>query len=158
NYTLQLERVRSATYETEPNDTAAMANPWPTGNNSAHVAGVIGTMDDVDTFSFPAYTGQVFTFSIYAHTVRSGNRSNGFFPFSGFGSSLQPDLSILNGSGTTLGTTLYAGTNITGESITNGLAAAEITFVAPSMGTYYVQVSNSQTTFGANHYYVLEKR
>ncbi|HTF57705.1 MAG TPA: hypothetical protein VK661_10770, partial [Planctomycetota bacterium] len=151
-YTFQLVLFKDATFEVEGNDTTGTANAIP---GSGRVAGIIDSASDVDFYSFSAVAGEVVTFSIYAGV---GALSNGFYTESGYGSSLFPDLEVRNGAGTVLRATPYAGVNFSGESVTNGLATSEVTFVAATAGTYYVRVSPSDASGDSSHLYLLEKR
>jgi hypothetical protein len=44
------------------------------------------------------------------------------------------------------------------ESITNGLATVEVTFVAPADGAYVVQIESENSSFSATHFYIVERR
>jgi hypothetical protein len=151
-YTFQLVRVKAPTAEVEGNDAIGTANAIPV---SGLVAGTIGSNTDVDFYSFTAAAGEVVTFSIYAGV---GAQSNGFYTEAGYNSTLFPDLEVRNAVGTVLGATPYDGVNFCGESVTNGLATSELTFVAATAGTYYIRVSPSDASGDADHLYVLEKR
>ena len=151
-YTFQLIQFKASTFETEVNDTTGTADVIP---GPGRVSGTIDPIDDVDVFSFTAVQGEVVTFSIYAGP---GPQSNGFFAHSGYNSFLFPDLEVVNFSGTLLGSTTYLGSNFSGESVVNGLATIELTFVAPSAGTFYVRVFTTDGTGGPESLYLLEKR
>jgi len=156
DYTFQLVLLKQGTFETESNDTPGTADAIPVGNR---VAGVIDSSSDVDVYSFTALAGEVVTFSIYAGPP-GPTGSNGFvqnFAFLGT-AELAPDLEVVTSVGTVLAATDYFGNFCTGESITNGSATSEITFVAPSAGTFYVRVSSADGTGSAEHIYLLEKR
>jgi hypothetical protein len=152
NYSFQLVQFKTSAFETEANDTPGTAEAIP---GPGRVSGIVDPIDDVDVFSFTAVQGEVVTFSIYAGP---GPQSDGFNNHSGYGSFLAPDLEVVNASGTLLGTTLYLGANNSGESVTNGLATIELTFFAPSAGTFYVRVFTLDGTGSPEHLYVLEKR
>ena len=151
-YAFELVRFNEAAFESESNNTPGTADALP---GSGRVGGVIGSFSDLDVFSFTVQDAEVVTFSIYAGPA---SQSDGFASFSNYGSDLLPDLEILNASGGVLKTTQYSGALLSGESITNGLATSEITFLAPVAGTYFVRVSDSNGTGGADHLYRLEKR
>lgn len=154
-YTFQLVQFMTSAYETEANDTPATANAIP---GAGRVSGAIDSTTDVDVFSFSAEAGEVVTFSIYAGP---GSSSFGFpshARVTTLFAALLPDLEVLNAGSTVLGDTPYAGVNFSGESVANGLATSELTFVAPSTGTFYLRVSASDGNGDADHLYVLEKR
>ena len=153
SYTFQLTRFKGSAFETEGNDSTGTADAIPV--MGSRVAGIISAISDVDVFVFSAEAGELVTLSIYAGI---GSYSDGFYNHSGYGSALAPDLELLNSVGAVIGTTLYAGTNYSGESVTNGLATSELTFVAPVTGTFYVRVSSFFASGDADHLYLLEKR
>jgi len=151
-YTFQLVLFKDATFEVEGNDDPTLANAIPV---SGRVAGTIGSATEVDYFSFTAEAGEVVTFSIYA---AAGSQSNGFYNHSGYGSFLIPDLQVADSTGAPLLNTFYSGVNVSGESVTNGLATSEITFEAPSAGTYLIRVTANDGAGGPEYLYLLEKR
>jgi hypothetical protein len=155
SYVFQLVLFKNSTYETEGNDTIGVANAFP---GSGRVSGAIDVPGDVDIFSFTAQAGDIITFSIYAG---AGSSSDGFSSHSKYTTAfaaLFPDLEVVNDTSNSLGVTPYSGTTFSGESVTNGLATSELTFVPILAGTYYIQVTASDGAGDSDHRYVLERR
>ncbi|HZN62014.1 MAG TPA: Ig domain-containing protein [Planctomycetota bacterium] len=152
DYAFQLVRFKDATFETENNDTPNGADPLA-AFGPGRAAGVIGTNGDVDNYLILVNQGDVVVLSIYA---ASGALSDGFASFSNYGSDLLPNVRILNV--TPDAETPYDGLNLSGESITNGLATIELVFIAPATAGFIVEVTASDGTGGANHLYIIERR
>ncbi|MFN0009770.1 MAG: DVUA0089 family protein [Planctomycetota bacterium] len=157
DYRLELTRFRSATYESEPNNLFGDANALGAGGRSAGVIeGVVfGGPVDTDTFSFTAAANRLTTISIYASS--SPTDSDGFFEFSGHGSSLQPTLRILDSVGDPIATSPADWSNVSTESVTNGLPCGAVSFIDPDGGTFYVEVTDALNGSGAAYYYVIER-
>jgi hypothetical protein len=122
------------------------------------VSGALDPGTDVDVFGFPAGSGEVITFSVYAS---GGGSSNGFPSHCGYTTNafpVLPDVEIVDSVGTVLESMPYMGVNQSGESVTNGLATSEVTFVAPASGTYYIRVTSSDGNGDENYRYLLERR
>jgi hypothetical protein len=154
-YTFQLTRFRDATYETEANDTTATADPFP---GSGRVAGAINSSSDADVFSFSVLVGDVVTFSVHAGP---GSSSNGFPSHSRYTSmiaALLPNLQVVSFGGTVQGSIPYSASVFSGESIANGVATTELTFVALTSGTYYLRITSSNGSGDDDHRYVVERR
>jgi hypothetical protein len=155
SYAFQLTQFKDAAFETEANDTPATAGAF---SGSGRVAGAIGSPTDIDVFSFLALTDEVVTFSIYAGPGFSSNGFGSHARYTSPGAALLPTIEVVDASGTPYGITPYEGIVFSGESVTNGLATLELTFVAPSFGTYFVRVAASDGAGDADHRYVLERR
>jgi hypothetical protein len=152
NYAFRIELVKAASYETEVNNTTGTASGI---SGAGRAAGVIDVSGDVDVFSFTALSGELVTFAIYGAT---GANSNGFYDLSGNGSILTPLLEILDGSGTPVASVPWVGSFLSPEVISNGLATAEVTYRAPSAGTYYVRVTATDGLGDATHTHMIEKK
>lgn len=152
NYAFRIELVKASTYETEGNDTTGTAGGL---SGAGRAAGMIGASGDQDVFSFTALAGELVTFAIYGAT---GANSNGFYDFSGNGSILTPILEILDGGGSTVASVPWDGSFLSPEVISNGMASAEVTYRAPSAGTYYVRVTASDGLGDNTHTHMIEKR
>ncbi|HEY3227055.1 MAG TPA: hypothetical protein VGK61_08695, partial [Planctomycetota bacterium] len=152
DYAFRIERFKASTYETEGNDTTGTASGL---SGAGRAAGVIDVSGDQDVFSFTALTGELVTFAIYAAT---GSYSNGFYDHSGNGSILTPILEILDGVGSSVASISYIGTYLSPEVISNGLATGEVTFRAPSAGTYYVRVTASDGLGDLTYTHMVEKK
>lgn len=138
-----------AGFESEPNDDMAGAGTF---DANGRAAGLISVMDDTDTFSFTATAGVPVRFETLADDVGP----NGFFELDGFGSTLQPVLSVVDATSTVLAT---ASSGIsTAVGVKDGLSALSLVFLPPATGTYYVQVTDESSAFGTDAYYVLQKR
>jgi hypothetical protein len=154
DYRLELTKFKSASYEAEPNDTTATANLLTT-----NAAGVIDVAGDVDVFRFLAVKDRLVTIQCYATNVDPNLlMSDGFSEYSGHGSSLDPLLTIKDGAGTTLASSTINAADVTTECITDGLPTMAVSFVAPSTGTFYVQVESASGAFDPSDYYVITKR
>jgi hypothetical protein len=153
DYRLELTRFKAATYETEANDTIATADTLSTS-----AAGAIATAGDVDVFRFTATQNRFTTISIYATNSDVNNlMSDGFFEYSGHGSNLDPLLTIKDAAGTTLASSTIAALDVTTECITDGLPTAAVSFVAPTTGSFYVQVESASGSGDPSNYYVITK-
>jgi hypothetical protein len=151
-YVLRLEAFKTAAFETEPND--ATPGVLDAGDRAS---GVISGSGDLDAYAFDATEGDVVIFSVYA---KAASGSNGFSSLSGYASTLQPRARILDGTGTELAVSCFSptGGHCYAESITNGLATVEVTFVAPADGLYVVEIGSENSSYSATHYYIVEKR
>ncbi|HEV8112282.1 MAG TPA: hypothetical protein VGR31_05870 [Planctomycetota bacterium] len=155
NYRLELSRFLSAIYETEPNDTIAVAPAFP---GSGQVAGVIATAGDRDLYHFTAPSRSLVSFVVYADATATG--SDGFSEYSGHGSDLDPLLTIRDDAGApmTVSTSQPVGLDFT-EGIIDGLPTATVTFVAtPTSSSYFIEVTAADGSGGPNHTYVLRRR
>jgi hypothetical protein len=149
-YSLGLTVASSNPAEVEPNDTNAAATPLG-GTNRA--SGVIATGTDVDAFSFTAGKDEVVVLGVFAgNTGQTINEA-------GWGSALQPLLTVQDGAGATLATSTSSppSTNIA-QGLASPLARIELVFVVPASGTYFAQVSSSSATGGPTRFYMIEKR
>jgi hypothetical protein len=155
DYRLELTKFKSATYETEANDTPATADTLTTS-----AAGIIDTAGDKDVYRFQAAKDRLVTIQIYAEDSDAGGlMSDGFFEYSGHGSDLDPLLTVFDTDGTTtLASSTIAALDVTTECITDGLPTTAVSFVAPSSGTFYVQVESASGSGSATNYYVITKR
>jgi hypothetical protein len=151
DYRLELSRFKSATYETEPNNSIAES-----GTLTTSAAGVIDSIGDVDVYQFTAAKDHFVTIAVYASDSPTG--SDGFEEYSGYGSDLDPLLTITDGTGTPLASSTCLPLNSYTESITDGLPTAAVSFVAPASGRYYVNVESASGTGDASNYYVITKR
>ncbi len=154
-YRLELRRFKSATFETEPNDTLAQAPAFPPGGLAA---GEIAAPGDVDVYRFSAVSEQLITFSIFAGDAATGTNQQA--EYSGNGSALAPLLQIrdVNGNVIASSTSLPANGVFT-EAVTDGLPTATVAFVAPPTShVYYVEVAAADGTGGDDHTYVLLRR
>lgn len=156
DYSLSLARRFSAREETESNDDPATPDEFDAGGRAA---GAILPAGDRDLFRFGADEGQLVVFDIYAKSADSPG-SDGFFAYSGHGSSLEPRLRILRNDGVVLATSLYSPSNdcVTTEGVVDGLPTMAVAFIAPSNNTYFLEVTSQEGTGAATHYYVVQKR
>ena len=157
DYRVELTRFRSATAESEPNNTVAEADSLGSGGRSAGVIEVPapGALLDVDVFSFSASADRLTTISIYASFFATD--SDGFVEFSGHGSDLEPQLRILDAEGGEVAISTSDWSTVTTEDVVNGLPCAAVSFIAATGGTYYVEVSDAFDASGPTYYYVIEK-
>lgn len=155
DYRLELTRFKSATYEAEPNDTTATANLLTT-----NTAGVIDVAGDKDIYRFLAVKDRLVTIQAYATNIDPNLlMSDGFFEYSGHGSNLDPLLTIFDTDGTTvLASSTINAADVTTECITDGLPTMAVSFVAPSTGSFYVQVESASGSADPSNYYVITKR
>ncbi len=156
-YALNLELFARTTFETETNNSQFTAGSF---NSTGFASGVVDTDTDLDFFKVEAKAGELVTILVYADQPGSGDDSDGFFDFSGWGSTLQPRLRIMNGAGSFIADarTSLAAADPTTESIINGLATAQVSFIAPTAGTYYVVVSAENVPVSSSHIYALQKK
>lgn len=154
-YRLELTRFHTAAQESEPNDGTSTAEPFP---NSDFVAGAITAPGDVDLFRFSTKKDQLVTFVVYAGNAATG--SDGFPEYSGWGSDLEPLLTIRDTVGAAVATSTSAPTNaIFTESVADGLPTAAVTFVAPpTNNTFFLEIGASDGAGSSAHYYVVERR
>ncbi len=155
-YAIEASLYRSNNFEAEPNDDSSGASTF---NSSGYAAGVIGTNNDEDWFSFSAGANRLVTISAVGDSS-SYATSNGLWNFSGWGSALPPKLEIFGSDGTTLlassVSTTY--TNLTTEAVVDGIALMGVSFIAPAAGTYFVRVTSDDGSFGDDKLYALRKR
>jgi hypothetical protein len=138
----------TAGFEVEPNDDIASAGAF---DADGRAAGMIDVMDDPDLFAFTATAGTPVRFECLA----DDSGPNGFFELDGFGSTMQPELNVYDSTGAML---TNAGSSFgTAVGIKDGLATVGLMFVPPANGTYYVEVLDETSSFGAGTYYVLRK-
>jgi len=154
-YRLELERFHAAVQESEPNDLTSTADAFPSGK---FAAGVVSIPGDVDLFRFTASRDQLVTFVVYAGEATTG--SDGFPEYSGWGSDLQPLLTIRDTVGAAVATSTSAPTNLVfTESVADGLPTAAVTFVVPPTSTsFFLEVAAADGTGSSAHYYVVERR
>lgn len=150
-YGVRLWRYQAARYETEPNDDVMTANALDSGRRGA---GVIDMAADVDVFSFSASMDRLYVLRVYASS--SPTSSDGAFEYSGHGSDLDPLLTIRDAMGVALATSTSDPTSVYSEDVTVPLPTAQVAFIAPSSGTFYVEVADAFGGFGASSYYVVE--
>jgi len=139
----------TASFESEPDDALANAGALDAGGRAA---GVIDVAADLDLFSFQATRGVPVVLSCLADDVGP----NGFPSLSGFGSDLDPVLTIQDSNGTILASA--DATLGTAVGVVDGLATVTLAFLPPATGTYYAGVVDQAGAFGANFYYVLQRR
>ena len=151
DYRLDLTRFLTAGYENEANDSIGTANTL-----SQRGAGAIDSPGDVDVFRFDAPENRLAIVAIYAGATATG--SNGFFEYAGHGSDLQPEITITNGAGTVIASATSNPVSVFTESVTDGLPTAELAFLPPSDGPFYVHVASAFGAGGPTHTYVIEKR
>jgi hypothetical protein len=138
-----------ATFEVEPNDDMVTAGTF---DASGSAAGSISVLDDPDTFSFSATAGV----PVHFQCLADASGPNGFFELDDFGSVMSPALTVFDSTVTTLTSAFTSPATSVG--IVDGLATLSLTFVPPATGTYYVQVTDENSGFGTDSYYVLLKR
>ncbi len=151
-YHLRIERFMTGSFEVEPNSTSATASKL---NANGRGAGIISTLNDVDSFEFKLKKNRLAVVSVYAGTI--GAQSDGYPDFSGFGSDTQPLLYIKNESGAILASTSTGNIVTVGtEGVADGLPVASVTFVAPASGKYYAEMNSAELGNGPTHYYIVE--
>jgi hypothetical protein len=159
-YTLELTRFQASKQESEPNDTDLTAS---TLDSSKRASGVIATIGDVDFFEISGSEDRLTRVVVYADN--SPTDSDGDEEHSGHGSSLAPLITIQDELGATIATSTSLPTNgIYTESVTDPLPTAQVAFIAPATGTYFVKVENaadvgpspSQLGGVSTLYYVIE--
>ncbi len=149
-YAIELTRFHSATYETEPNDTAVEA-----GALGEHVAGAITVADDVDMYRVSLSKDQLVRFDCFASS--SPTDSDGIDDYAGHGSSLSPLIELLDSEGVVVASSTSVPTNGTyTESVTEPLPTCALVTTVATAGTYYVRISDANALNGAAYYYVLE--
>jgi hypothetical protein len=138
-----------AGFESEPNDAVANAGTFDANGGAA---GVIDAPADLDLFSFQATRGVPVVLSCLADDVGP----HGFPALDGFGSDLDPILTITDAGGTILASSdASLGTAV---GVVDGLATVTLAFLPPATGTYLAGVVDKNGSSGANFYYVLQKR
>jgi hypothetical protein len=148
-YSFRISQTRS-TFETEPNDSIAHTGTFDSSNRAA---GMMDAPSDVDTYSFTATEGHPVVFDVLAS---SSNSTNGFFNNDGFGSTMDPLLTILDDMGTVL-VSVDSDTQFL-NGVVDGLPTATLYFVPPSTGTFFLQVEESYGDSGTDTYYTVEMR
>jgi len=138
-----------AGFESEPNDAVASAGAF---DAAGRAAGVIGAPADVDLFAFMATRGVPVVLSCFADDVGP----NGFPALGGFGSDLDPILTIADAGGTILASS--DATLGTAVGVVDGLATVTLAFLPPATGTYHAGVVDKNGSSGTNFHYVLQKR
>jgi hypothetical protein len=152
DYALELTRFKSATYETEANDTIATADSL-----STRVAGVIDPVGDADVYSFSTSTNHLVEIVCYASISLDPN-GDGDLEYSGHGSACSPLLEVLDGTGAVVATFTSAPATVYAESVTDPLPTCQVVGVPDPGGIYYVRVTDALGGGGPGFYYVLEKR
>lgn len=154
-YRLELTLFHSATQESEPNDGISAADMFPSGD---FAAGAISIPGDLDFFRFTTKKDELVTFVVYAGNLATG--SGGSPEYSGWGSDLDPLLTIRDTLGAVVATSTSAPANaVFTESVADGLPTAAVTFVAPpTSNTFYIEVTASDGSGTSTHYYVIERR
>ncbi|MEQ1893501.1 MAG: hypothetical protein ABL998_13220, partial [Planctomycetota bacterium] len=148
-YVLALERVTTAAFESENNNSIGNADAF---DADGHAAGVIAINNDEDFFSFRAAAGVPVTVRVFA---KAAVHSDGFLELSGHGSELQPFVRIRNSAGGAVANTHY-GRFIGAEGVLDGLPTCSVAFVPSESGTYFVQVESIVDLGTARSCYVLE--
>ncbi len=152
SYRFRARVLRSATFETEPNDAPAQAPALAAGQRFA------GELSDADRdwFRVDAEAGKLVVLQCYggwAVNGGSGERST-------WGSSVAPYLILQDDA--PLPTELYHSTTDVQFCTTEGIAefepAVAIAFISPTTATYYLRVFDSQSRFSIDHLYVIERR
>jgi hypothetical protein len=157
NYAFQPVRFRSSRRESEPNDTRPTAD---TLDAAGRGSGVVDPAGDVDFFRFEADAGELVTVAVHA-TRQVPPGSDGFRFLSGHGSTLQPAITAFDPAGGVVAESSYTppvALCTTSESVTDGLPVAALTFVAPTAGTYTVEVRDELGGGSATATYVVERR
>lgn len=151
SYWFTLDRVRAAEYETEPNNTRALAGMLDANGR------VAGRMDgaEIDYFRFTAQAGELVNFAVYASETGG---IDAVPDFSGHGSTLEPTLQIWDTDGVPWSESLVTGRPVTAQAVTDPLPPGAVAFVAPETGTYFVSVLTNHPTSPATDYYILERR
>jgi hypothetical protein len=150
SFAVGVVRVRTAAVESEPNNTNLQAG---TLDLNGRASGIIATAGDEDRFQFTAGAGELVTFAVYTKS------SGGAEDIRGNGSSLEAQLDLVDGAGTIL-VTSSPPTIVADEAISPGSPepTREVSFVAPTAGTYYVRVTDVLGSGSASHWYILERR
>lgn len=153
-YTIRPTLFRNGRFEIEGtmgNGTIATAN---TVSFARRASGVINPPGDVDMFSFTATSGLLHTVCIYAEP---GARSNGDNEFSGHGSTLSPQLDVLDALGVGIVTSTQSLSNVSSESVCQALCTLSVSFVPTASGSYFVRVRDESPASGSlNHRYVIQ--
>ena len=158
DYRIELTRFQSSTYESEPNDTTAQADSLGTRASGVIEVPAPGVVIDVDLFKFSASKDRLTTISIYASNINTElNGSDGFYNFSGHGSSLQPTLRILDSAGAEIAISPGDWVSVDTEDVINGLPCGAVSFISTTGGTHYVEVTDALDSSGSDFYYVIEK-
>jgi len=149
DYALHITQAADG-FESEPNDLAANAGAF---DANGRAAGVMDAAADADLFAFQATAGVPVVFSCLAD---ESNSPDGYFEVNGFGSDLDPALSVQDA----LGTVLTGGSCFNGNALAmlDGEATMSLVFLPPATGTYYLSVEDYNDAFGATFFYALQKR
>jgi hypothetical protein len=150
---LRLERLAATERETEPNDTAAVANPIGAGG---WVSGAIGVPGDQDHFLVHAEAGQMTTVSLLAAAGAGMGTS-----LSDWGSALMPKLEVRSLQGDVLSWTAAdrkGGFNFaesTQQPLLDRSPMIQTSFRAPAAGDYEIVVSDADGQGGPAYFYAL---
>ena len=149
DYALQITQATDG-FESEPNDLVVDAGTF---DANGHAAGLMDAAADGDLFVFTATAGVPVVFSCLAD---ASNSPDGYDQLNGFGSDLDPILSVENA----LGTVLASGSCINANALAmlDGVATMSLVFLPPTTGTFYVRVGDYNDAFGAAFTYALHKR
>jgi hypothetical protein len=156
-YAFALILFREARYETEPNDDRASADAL--GDDGA-AAGVIAAAGDADFYRFQAASRELVTIDVFADRQQPPG-SDGFRFLSGHGSALRPAVRIWSPAGALLAESTYSpplSACVTPEGVVQGLPTVQASFVAPSAGTYTVEVTDEAGAGGSTFTYVAQRR
>lgn len=148
-YAFRINQTPS-TFETEPND---MASESGTFSSKGRASGMMDSGTDIDVYEFQATEGRPLVFDILAS---SSNSANGFFNHDGFGSTMDPLLTIRDALGNVVQTADSDTDFMNG--VVDGLPTGTLFFVPPASGTYYLEVEESYGDSGADTYYTVEMR
>ncbi|MEM7263476.1 MAG: hypothetical protein AAF488_15920, partial [Planctomycetota bacterium] len=150
-YAFELERVRRGAFEEEPNGSADNAATLGAGDGRA---GVIAFQGDADLYRFTAPANQIVSFTIHAsRSFDFGERQ-----FNGHGSNLLPRLRVLDQNGAVLDEVFLENDSCAApQRLTNLFATLELAFIADEAGTFFLEVTAADDTFGENHVYLLEQ-
>lgn len=117
--------------EVEPNAQTTEATPFGSGRA---VHGRVFDENDFDTYSFSAQEGQLLNFVLHGGEESFVGRA-----FDGYGSGLVGAIEILDTDGSVI-TLSQSIINPSPERNSSKTGGAEVSFVAPSAGTYFVRV------------------
>jgi len=159
SYAFYLEDAETTTLEVEPNDATGTAMALPAS------ARVIGTIDSAapaesDLYSLTAAAGELVTVACFAR-MDGGFTGSNAFPSNSFPFGMQPLLRIRDGGGAVIATSTSTPANgVFTESTSDGSATCWIAFVAPSAGSYYVDVSDVRGATGTatGRRYLVQRR
>ncbi len=153
-YRLRVALLRQSGLESEVNNLTSEADPF---GSSKRMAGVIDGPGDLDVFSFPSKKDRLVTVQVYASA--SVAQSGGVPALGGFGSSLQPLISIRDIDGETLAVTSTLNSfNVGTEGVSEAIPVAAVSFIAPAKGMYYAKIQAENGGSGPDHSYLIELR